>query len=158
MENVVWLVFYFKATPEFFVTGGLAAYLPLNRMVLVKPKHNLLSAGADHVYPIIIVYQSIVWLFPCGLRGISIRYLLVALPIKGRISLHNHVTYAHNSGIRRRIYGKYALYMPYCPLMNCYFYTSTNGERQSYMFHGFSSLSPLMDWYFYTSANGEMGM
>ncbi|EDO55584.1 hypothetical protein BACUNI_00893 [Bacteroides uniformis ATCC 8492] len=38
------------------------------------------------------------------------------------------MTYAHNSGIRRRIYGKSALYMPYCPLMDCYFYTSANGE------------------------------
>ena len=95
------------------------------------------------------------------------------------------MTYAHNSGIRRRIYGKSALYMPYCPLMDCYFYTSTNGERQwavyaSWFFYiisingllllhfckwrnghvavyasWFSSLSPLMDCYFYTSANGE---
>ena len=40
------------------------------------------------------------------------------------------VNSVHNSGIRRRIYGKSALYMPYCPLMDCYFYTSTNGERQ----------------------------
>ena len=40
----------------------------------------------------------------------------------------DYVTYAHNSGIRRRIYGKSALYMPYCPLMDCYFYTSANGE------------------------------
>ena len=105
-------------------------YSPLNRSFSVKRKDNLLSAGADHVYPIIIVYQSIVWLFPCGLRGISIRYLSAALPIKGWISLHNHVTYAHNSGIRRWIYGKSALYMPYCPLMDCYFYTSANGEWQ----------------------------
>ena len=89
-----------KATPE-LCGGGLAAFTPLNRLVFVKRKDNLLSAGADHVYPIIIVYQSIVWLFPCGLRGISIRYLSAALPIKGWISLHNHVTYAHNSGIRR---------------------------------------------------------
>ena len=75
------------------------------------------------------MYQLIVWLFPCGLRGISIRYLPAALPIKGWISLHNHVTCAHNSRIRRRIYGKSALSIPYSPLMDCYFYTSTNGER-----------------------------
>ena len=31
-------------------------YSPLNRPVFVKRKHNLLSAGADHIYPIIIVY------------------------------------------------------------------------------------------------------
>ena len=105
-------------------------------LIAVKPsgfrltKTQLASAGADHVYPIIIVYQPIAWLFPCGLRGISIRYLPAALPIKGWISLHNHVTYAHNSGIRRRIYVKSALYMPYCPLMDCYFHTSTNGEWQ----------------------------
>ncbi|KAB6454398.1 hypothetical protein GAZ09_06975 [Phocaeicola vulgatus] len=74
------------------------------------------------------MYQPIVWLFPCGLRGISIRYLSAALPIKGWISLHNHVTYAHNSRIRRRIYGKSALSIPYSPLMDCYFYTSANGE------------------------------
>ena len=117
-----------KRSPELFVTGGLAAFSPLNRMILVKPKHNLLSAGADHVYPTIIVYQPIIWLFSCDLRGISIRYLPAVLPIKGWIYLHNHVTYAHNSGIRRRIYGKSALYMPYCPLMDCYFYTSANGE------------------------------
>ncbi|EEZ23609.1 hypothetical protein HMPREF0105_0992 [Bacteroides sp. 3_1_33FAA] len=42
--------------------------------------------------------------------------------------LHNHVTYAHNSGIRRRIYGKSALYIPYSPLTNYYLYTSANGE------------------------------
>ena len=30
--------------------------LTLNRPVFVKRKHNLLSAGADHIYPIIIVY------------------------------------------------------------------------------------------------------
>ncbi|EEU52158.1 hypothetical protein HMPREF0619_01717 [Parabacteroides sp. D13] len=88
----------------------------------------MLSAGADHDYPIIIVYHSIVWLFPCGLRDISIRCLPAALPIKGWISLHNHVTYAHNSGIRRRIYGKSALSMPYSPLTDYYLYTSTNGE------------------------------
>ena len=117
-----------KRSPELFVTGGLAAFSPLNRMILVKPKHNLLSAGADHVYPTIIVYQPIIWLFSCDLRGISIRYLPAVLPIKGWIYLHNHVTFAHNSGIRRRIYGKSALYMLYCPLMDCYFYTSTNGE------------------------------
>ena len=119
---------YGKATPELFGGDGLAAFPPLNRPVFVKRKHNLLSAGADHVYPIIIVYQPIVWLFTCGLRGISIRYLSAALPIKGWISLHNHVTYAHNSRIRRRIYGKSALSIPYSPLMDCYFYTSANGE------------------------------
>ena len=71
------------------------------------------------------------------------------------------------------------------PLMDCYFYTSANGERQwavyaSWFFYiisingllllhfckwrnghvavyasWFSALSPLMDCYFYTSANGE---
>ena len=66
------------------------------------------------------------------------------------------MTYAHNSGIRRRIYGKSALYMPYCPLMDCYFYTSANGEWQVAVYDlCFSSSSPLMDCYFYTSANGE---
>ncbi|KAA5394605.1 hypothetical protein F2Y51_11735 [Phocaeicola dorei] len=61
----------------------MAARLPLNRPVFVKRKHNLLSAGADHVSPIIIVYQVVVWLFPCGLCGFSIRYLPAVLPIKG---------------------------------------------------------------------------
>ena len=117
-----------KRSPELFVTGGLAAFSPLNRMILVKPKHNLLSAGADHVYPTIIVYQPIIWLFSCDLRGISIRYLPAVLPIKGWIYLHNHVTYAHNSGMRRCIYGKSALSIPYSPLTNYYFYTSANGE------------------------------
>ena len=128
----IWVVF--KHNKAIFGASwggyGLAARLPLNRPVFVKRKHNLLSAGADHIYPIIIVYWPIVWLFSCDLRGISIRCLPAALPIKGWISLHNHMTYVHNSGIRRRIYGKSALYMPYCPLMDCYFYTSTNGERQ----------------------------
>ena len=105
-------------------------YSPLNRPVFVKRKHNLLSAGADHVSPIIIVYQPIVRLFSCDFRVISIRHLPAALPIKRWLSLLNHVTYAHNSGIRRQIYGKSALYMPYCPLMDCYFYTSANGEWQ----------------------------
>ena len=74
------------------------------------------------------------------------------------------------------------------PLMDWYFYTSANGERQwavyaSWFFYiisingllllhfckwrnghvavyasWFSALSPLMDCYFYTSANGEMDM
>lgn len=43
--------------------GGLAAFPPLNRPVFVDPKYNLLSAGANHVSLIIIVYQIIVWLF-----------------------------------------------------------------------------------------------
>ena len=38
------------------------------------------------------------------------------------------MTYAHNSGIRRRIYGKSALFIPYSPLMDCYFYTFANGD------------------------------
>jgi len=41
----------------------LAAFPPLNRPVFVYPKYNLLSAGANHVSLIIIVYQIIVWLF-----------------------------------------------------------------------------------------------
>ena len=160
-------------------------YSPLNRPVFVKRKHNLLSAGADHVYPIIIVYKSVVWLFSCDLRDISIRYLPAAHPIKRWISFHNHVTYAHSSGIRRRIYEKSALSIPYSPLMDCYFYTSANGEWQvavytllfffivsingllllhiykrrmgcePYMPYGFPSLSPLTDCYLYTSANEE---
>ncbi|RGN37703.1 hypothetical protein DXB64_09660 [Bacteroides uniformis] len=89
----------------------------------------MLSAGADHVSPIIIVYQVVVWIFSCGLWFFSIRYLPAVLPIKGWISLHNHVTYAHNSGMRRRIYGKSTLSIPYSPLTDCYFYTSANGER-----------------------------
>jgi len=89
----------------------------------------LLSAGADHVSPIIIVYQPIIWLFSCDLRGISIGDLSAFLPIKGWISLHNHAAYAHNSGIKRHIYGKSALSIPNSPLMDCYFYTSANGER-----------------------------
>ncbi|MCE8488391.1 hypothetical protein J9A10_03580, partial [Bacteroides thetaiotaomicron] len=59
------------------------AYSPLNRSFSVKRKHNLLSAGADHVSPIIIVYQTVVWLFSCVLWGFSIRYLPAVLPIKG---------------------------------------------------------------------------
>ena len=78
-----------------------------------RRKHNLLSAGADHVYPIIIVYKPVVWLFSCDLRDISIRYLPAAHPIKRWISFHNHVTYTHSSGIKRRIYGKSALSIPY---------------------------------------------
>ena len=92
-------------------------------------KHNLLSAGADHVYPIIIVYKPVVWLFSCDLRDISIRYLPAAHPIKRWMSCHNHVTYAHSSGIRGRIYEKSALSIPYSPLMDYYFYTFANEER-----------------------------
>ena len=68
---------------ELEISNGLSVYSPLNRPVFVKRKHNLLSAGADHVSPIIIVYQTIVWLFSCGLWGFSIRYLPAVLPIKG---------------------------------------------------------------------------
>ena len=83
------------------------------------------------------------------------------------------------------MYWKSALSIPYSPLMDCYFYTSANGEWQVAVYallfffivsingllllhfckwrmcmwpcmsYGFFSLSPLMDWYFYTSANGE---
>ena len=83
------------------------------------------------------------------------------------------------------MYWKSALSIPYSPLMDCYFYTSANGEWQvavytllfffivsingllllhiykrrmgcePYMPYGFPSLSPLTDCYFYTSANGE---
>ena len=45
------------------------------------------------------------------------------------VKVISHVTYAHNSGIRRHIYGKSALSIPYSPLMDYYFYTSANGER-----------------------------
>ena len=120
---------YGKATPELFWGYGLAAFPPLNRPVFVKRKHNLLSAGADHVYPIIIVYKPVVWLFSCDLRDISIRYLPAAHPIKRWMSCHNHVTYAHSSGIRGRIYEKSALSIPYSPLMDYYFYTFANEER-----------------------------
>ena len=89
----------------------------------------ILSAGADHVYPIIIVYKPVVWLFSCDLRDISIRYLPAAHPIKRWMSCHNHVTYAHSSGIRGRIYEKSALSIPYSPLMDYYFYTFANEER-----------------------------
>ncbi|WP_368028553.1 hypothetical protein [Bacteroides hominis] len=43
------------------------------------------------------------------------------------------------------------------PLMDCYFYTSANGEWACNRVRliGFLSLSPLTDCYFYTSANGE---
>ncbi len=108
----------------------MAAYLPLNRLVFVKRKHNLLSAGTDHVYPIIIVYQPIMWLFSCDLRGISIGDLPTSLPIKRWISLPNHATYAHNSGIRRHIYGKSALSIPYSPLMDCHFTLMQMENRQ----------------------------
>ncbi|EDS03711.1 hypothetical protein ALIPUT_00763 [Alistipes putredinis DSM 17216] len=46
------------------------------------------------------MYQPIVRLFSCDFRVISIRHLPAALPIKRWLSLLNHVTYAHNSGIR----------------------------------------------------------
>ena len=118
-----------KATPKLFWGYGLAVFPPLNRLVFVKRKDNLLSAGADHVYPIIIVYKPVVWLFSCDLRDISIRYLPAAHPIKRWMSCHNHVTYAHSSGIRGRIYEKSALSIPYSPLMDYYFYTFANEER-----------------------------
>ena len=50
---------------------------------LLKRKHNMLSAGAEHVSSIIIVYHTVVWLFSCGLWGFSIRYLPAVLLIKG---------------------------------------------------------------------------
>ena len=83
------------------------------------------------------------------------------------------------------MYWKSALSIPYSPLMDCYFYTSANGEWQvavytllfffivsingllllhiykrrmgcePYMPYGFPSLSPLTDCYLYTSANEE---
>ena len=86
------------------------------------------------------------------------------------------------------MYWKSALSIPYSPLMDCYFYTSANGEWQVAVYtllfffivsingllllhfckwrnghvavyaSWFSALSPLMDCYFYTSANGEMDM
>ncbi|WP_081357927.1 MULTISPECIES: hypothetical protein [Bacteroides] len=43
------------------------------------------------------------------------------------------------------------------PLMDCYFYTSANGERaySRVRLIDFLSLSPLIDCHFYTSINGE---
>ena len=119
----------------------------------------MLSAGADHVYPIIIVYKPVVWLFSCDLRDISIRYLPATHPIKRWMSFHNHVTYAHSSGIRGRIYEKSALSIPYSPLMDYYFYTFANEERaySRVRLMVFSS-SPLTDCYLYTSANGEFNI
>ena len=88
-------------------------------------------------------------------------------------------------GIRRRIYWKSALSIPYSPLMDRHFYTSANGEQavsriclvfffrclhwrivtfnfckwgtggEPYRPRVLPSLSPLIDCYFYTSANGE---
>ena len=129
IKIIVLFLCIIKATSELCLGTVYRRLLPLNRLVLVKPKHNLLSAGADHVSTIIIVYQPVIWLFSCDLRGISIGVLPASLPIKGWISLPNHVTHAHNWGIRRRIYGKSALSIPYSPLMDCHFYTSANGER-----------------------------
>ena len=131
------------------------------------------------------MYKPVVWLFSCDLRDISIRYLPAAHPIKRWISFHNHVTYAHSSGIRRRIYEKSALSIPCSPLMDYYFYTFANEERAYsrvrrmvflHCLHWWIatstllqmekwtcncirlivfSSSPLTDCYFYTSANGE---
>ena len=125
------------------------------------------------------------WLFSCDLRGISIGDLPTSLPIKRWISLPNHATYAHNSGIRRHIYGKSALSIPYSPLMDCHFTLMQMENRrwavyalcssfvvsidgllllhfckwrtggEPYRPRVLPSLSPLTDCYFYTSANGE---
>ena len=103
------------------------------------------------------MYQPIVRLFSCDFRVISIRHLPAALPIKRWLSLLNHVTYAHNSGIRET----YVLEI--CPFHTLF---SINGllflhfckwrmGSESYMPYGFPSLSPLTDCYFYTSTNGE---
>ena len=97
------------------------------------------------------MYQPIVRLFSCDFRVISIRHLPAALPIKRWLSLLNHVTYAHNSGIRET----YVLEI--CPFHTLF---SINGLLflhfcKSYMPYGFPSLSPLTDCYFYTSTNGE---
>ena len=73
--------------------------------------------------------SAIMWLFSCDLRGISIGDLPTSLPIKRWISLPNHATYAHNSGIRRHIYGKSALSIPYSPINGLSFYTYANGEQ-----------------------------
>ena len=98
IKIIVLFLCIIKATSELCLGTVYRRLLPLNRLVLVKPKHNLLSAGADHVSTIIIVYQPVIWLFSCDLRGISIGDLPASLPIKGWISLPNHVTYAHNWG------------------------------------------------------------
>lgn len=134
------------------------------------------------------MYKPVVWLFSCDLRDISIRYLPAAHPIKRWISFHNHVTYTHSSGIRRRIYEKSALSIPYSPLMDYYFYTFANEERAYsrvrrmvflHCLHWWIatstllqmekwtcncirlivfSSSPLTDCYLYTSANGEFNI
>ena len=131
------------------------------------------------------MYQPIVRLFSCDFRVISIRHLPAALPIKRWLSLLNHVTYAHNSGIREtyvleicpfhtlfsingllflhickwRMTGSRVCLMVSFPCLHWWIDTSTLLQMESgsepYMLHGFSTLSPLMDCYFYTSANGE---
>ena len=134
--------------------------MPLNRTVFVKRKDNLLSAGADHVSTIIIVYQPVIWLFSCDLRGISIGDLPASLPIKGWISLPNHVTYAHNWGNKeahiREISPFHTLFSINGLSFLHFCKWRTGGEP--YMPRVLPSLSPLTDCYFYTSANGEQAV
>lgn len=131
------------------------------------------------------MYQPIVRLFSCDFRVISIRHLPAALPIKRWLSLLNHVTYAHNSGIRETYVLEICPFHTLFSINGLLFYTSANGEWQvavytllfffivsingllllhiykrrmgcePYMPYGFPSLSPLTDCYLYTSANEE---
>ena len=131
------------------------------------------------------MYQPIVRLFSCDFRVISIRHLPAALPIKRWLSLLNHVTYAHNSGIREtyvleicpfhtlfsingllflhickwRMTGSRIRLIVFLHCLHWWIDTSTLLQMESgsepYMPYGFPSLSPLTDCYFYTSTNGE---
>ena len=126
------------------------------------------------------MYQPIVRLFSCDFRVISIRHLPAALPIKRWLSLLNHVTYAHNSGIREtyvleicpfhtlfsingllflhfckwRMAGSriHLIVFLHCLLLHIY---KRRMGCEPYMPYGFPSLSPLTDCYLYTSANEE---
>ena len=59
-------LFYFMSTPELGIDNGLAVFLPLNRLVFVKRKDNLLSAGADHVLNITLYPYSAIKPFVKG--------------------------------------------------------------------------------------------
>ena len=131
------------------------------------------------------MYQPIVRLFSCDFRVISIRHLPAALPIKRWLSLLNHVTYAHNSGIRETYVLEICPFHTLFSINGLSFYTYANGEQavavhascpsfvvsidgllllhfckwrtggEPYMPCVLLSLSPLTDCYFYTSSNGE---
>lgn len=96
MSFVVFSPLYHYRHSFSYLYSDVTPYLYHHIMI----KDNLLSAEVDHIFNNHCV-SNYYAAFYCDSRVISIGYLPAVFPTKGWISLHNYVTYTHNSGIRK---------------------------------------------------------